>query len=939
MKVIHSTTFSTGVLIGCLLTVSGATASHQTAGAPKSSSLQLIEEAYKRGDIDYGTALVNKAHALLSPTKLDDRFKTTSSFPAKCATPVFLEIKENWPTLSSKTRDTLHPYLLRPSEDDEDGDYAFRTEPASHVSPAGHFKIWYVTSTSDAPSLTDVNPPDGVPDYVNQCAAVFDHCWNQEVNTLGYLAPPADGPWYPFGEDYGGDSRYDVYVVDLGGSLYGYTAPEYKAADLYTNAMTSYIVVDNDYDGFGYPDPTDPLMVTAAHEFFHAVQFAYDTFEDTYFMEISSTWMEDVIYDTVNDYLFYLDAFFQSPQVSLTNTDGLHEYASCIWAHYITERFGLDVMNQFWEECGIDPTKNSLNAFGTVLSRHGTSREDAFNEFTVWNYFTGDRADSSHYSEGALWPQVTLHTGQIHSTYPVSVTNPPRPPERWGSNYIQFNTNALSTGLRITFDGSYEVDWGTVCTAYRDTEEHPIVKMNLSNNGGGSIEVPEWHTYSKIVLIPSVTSAPKSYTRQYVYFYWAEQMDISNAAVPEVRAGSDKGGETGQEIPVSFTVTNTSLFPSDTFATLLSDTQGWPLTSSPSVSLEPGEESVVIVSVSIPDGIPAGTADTLTLTAISMKDSSSTDSDDLTVTVLQPLAGNPKVTAGDDTTGTPGSFLPLFFGVSNKEYTRSDSFAVTLEDEFGWVFVPDSLEVSLSPGADTRVETGVTIPDSVTPETQNIISCTATSLSDSSKWSSDSVTITVEAPRAALSAGNGFGLPGSSRNTVELFLDNNAEIGRILFSLFEDSDLIAATNTFPVGRAAALSFTFADSAGHLTFELSDLSGQGIAPGSGPVLQIEYAVVASAEAGQLIPIHPSHGVAETPEGISVPLELAGSTFSVCRRPGDVNGDEKVDVFDIVQLVDIILDIGEPTPLERCAADCHPDGSTNILDAICILGMIQ
>ena len=35
------------------------------------------------------------------------------------------------------------------------------------------------------------------------------------------------------------------------------------------------------------------LRVTAAHEFFHAVQFAYDYDEDPWLMEATATWMEE----------------------------------------------------------------------------------------------------------------------------------------------------------------------------------------------------------------------------------------------------------------------------------------------------------------------------------------------------------------------------------------------------------------------------------------------------------------------------------------------------------------------------------------------------------------------------------------------------------------------------------------------------------------------
>ena len=46
---------------------------------------------------------------------------------------------------------------------------------------------------------------------------------------------------------------------------------------------------------------SNSLRVTAAHEFFHAIQFAYDVNEDIWFMEGTATWVEDEVYDSIND--------------------------------------------------------------------------------------------------------------------------------------------------------------------------------------------------------------------------------------------------------------------------------------------------------------------------------------------------------------------------------------------------------------------------------------------------------------------------------------------------------------------------------------------------------------------------------------------------------------------------------------------------------------
>ena len=70
--------------------------------------------------------------------------------------------------------------------------------------------------------------------------------------------------------------------------------------------------IDNNYEEDGYP--TQGLMglqVTAAHEFFHAIHFSlYSTYEASWLMEQTATWMEEQVYDHINDYRAYLQYFF-----------------------------------------------------------------------------------------------------------------------------------------------------------------------------------------------------------------------------------------------------------------------------------------------------------------------------------------------------------------------------------------------------------------------------------------------------------------------------------------------------------------------------------------------------------------------------------------------------------------------------------------------------
>ena len=144
----------------------------------------------------------------------------------------------------------------------------------------------------------------------------------------------------------GGSALLDVYLVDIGGDgLYGYCASDDPHLDPPTATGTCRRTVSSTttttFSQFGYPDPMRPLKVTAAHEFFHAVQFAYDIGEDGWLMESTATWMEEHVYDPINDNRQYLATSpLAQPLIPLDRTRGLRVYGAWIFWQFLTEYLG-----------------------------------------------------------------------------------------------------------------------------------------------------------------------------------------------------------------------------------------------------------------------------------------------------------------------------------------------------------------------------------------------------------------------------------------------------------------------------------------------------------------------------------------------------------------------------------------------------------------------
>jgi hypothetical protein len=442
------------------------------------------------------------------------------------ATPLFMEIMLNRERMSSEAKKILSPFTDRP-------DYSPHTE-YTYNSPSGHFKIHYTTTGDAAVYRPDVDEnQDGIPDYVNQCGLILDHVWSKEIDSLGYDSPPSDAD-YPSGMDNGGDGRYDVYLDFLSPDFFGASFPEYQI-EPQIPVYTSYLLLRNDYSYWVeeyplYKNVYEPLSVTAAHEFFHAIHFGYDATEaevgpDTtnykpYWMEISAVWMEDMVYDNINDYLGYLPHFYREPWLSLRTFRSIldyHPYASCVWAFFLQEKYGRDVIKKIWEKCAEVPGDNALHATDEVLqeSPYNSSLEEAFREFTVWNYFIGDRAiPEVFYSEGDLFVDyndnpLEMTVERIHTQYPVTSTSPQftHRPEDLGSNYLVFEPYTDSTGgLSIDFVGLDTDDWNASVAAYAEGFFPLTFEMGLNELQTGNAEVYNWNDYSEIIFIPSVAS-------------------------------------------------------------------------------------------------------------------------------------------------------------------------------------------------------------------------------------------------------------------------------------------------------------------------------------------------------------------------------------------------------------------------------------------------
>jgi hypothetical protein len=338
------------------------------------------------------------------------------AFDARQVTLLLAELRRRLDDLSPSDRSLARSFLARPTDGgDPEVSYgrAARATNDCTVKPTKGSKVCvhWARATHHAPPLAD-SDQDRLPNQVERTRNIANAVWDRVVTRGGYRQPP---------RDHGGPNRkLDIYLANIGSrGLYGYCVAEDRVSG---RAYTGYCVLDDDYSNaeFTANTPTQNLQVTLAHEFFHAVQFGYDAAESLWFMEGSAAWIEDEIYDAVNDNHIYLPASpLAEPGRPLDREDGLAVYGSWIFWRFLTERYSGEgrtdlplLMRRLWADADhLDRSKPRLDAIGALrneMADHGTTIAESYADFAVAN-----RSPASFYEEGGTYAPSPLHRSPV----------------------------------------------------------------------------------------------------------------------------------------------------------------------------------------------------------------------------------------------------------------------------------------------------------------------------------------------------------------------------------------------------------------------------------------------------------------------------------------------------------------------------------------------
>ena len=400
-------------------------------------------------------------------------------------TPFLLEIAKNGKSFSSEKKHKLEslgfdfnmPLVSRKSVKRSESDGLDKSYDS------GIIRFHYTTSGYHAVNNSDING-NSIPDYIDSVAMIFNNVTNLLHNKMGYFQPPSDG-YYSSDRDKGGSEHYDVYIRNLSSRYYGYVQPEEFAQSTgdneksisrkEKNAFTSYMAMRNNYKNF----PLEELMnikVTIAHEYYHAIQFGYDGWEKPWLLESSAVWMEEEIYDEINDCYQYMEEWFNFPHRSLDES-GYHWYGSFIFFEYIEQHMGGNsTIRKILDQSAISDSREidgSHLAIDNALNKLGYSFQQALNGMSIANFimspqsnvgdFSYEEAESYPVNGPAILQKINFEMGNVDTIRSISLS-------RFGSEYIQiFSTTPVQIDLKNISGPFSDIQMNSIITKNDDS--------------------------------------------------------------------------------------------------------------------------------------------------------------------------------------------------------------------------------------------------------------------------------------------------------------------------------------------------------------------------------------------------------------------------------------------------------------------------------------
>ncbi|MCK6579285.1 MAG: DUF6055 domain-containing protein [Anaerolineae bacterium] len=248
-------------------------------------------------------------------------------------------------------------------------DYDVTLSGSPQFRDTSHFRVHYTLTGVDAVTT----------EYLEEVLVALEKSWKVQVELLGWAPPPPD-------DGVGGSDLYDVYLRDLTeDEALGITSPEEIVGDNPRTSRTeewsstSYLMVENDFQDISFGEGQDAVTLmraTVAHEFSHALQFAYDYADaHDWIYEATAVWMETQTVGVDQDATGYVAQNYDYPELCfgsvVTDADADRHYGEWLFIDHLAQEFGQGFVKTLWEYVGdyegFEAVERALEAQGTTL--------------------------------------------------------------------------------------------------------------------------------------------------------------------------------------------------------------------------------------------------------------------------------------------------------------------------------------------------------------------------------------------------------------------------------------------------------------------------------------------------------------------------------------------------------------------------------------------
>ena len=195
-------------------------------------------------------------------------------------------------------------------------------------------------------------------------------------------------------------------------------------------------------------------------------------------------------------------------------------------------------------------------------------------------------------------------------------------------------------------------------------------------------------------------------------------------------------------------------------------------------------------------------------------------------------------------------------------------------------------------------------------------------------------------PDATLYLGNAAAVP-NSEVSIPFYIDSNEPVGGLQFEIHSplhtggNGSFVNPSSIESIIDCFNTEFNVIDNS--LLVIMFSLEGCTIDPGENYVANINYYIPGSASLGQNIPLEFTSTIVSDQFGNEISSRGESGSILIGMQ-GDINGDNQVNVSDIVLAVNFAISSQVPNEYQLWAGDINDDEMVNVLDIVTIVNMI-